>query len=91
MHTCDFCFQAANWANYSDTSLFLDETSLFEKFLISFYTAILMLGTNEIGPVNISEHLVLISFLIITSLANAQIFGEMAVLIATIMKKKTMY
>ena len=48
-----------------------------------------MLGSNEIGPVNKNEMFFCTLALLMTSLANAQIFGEMAVLILTIMKKKT--
>jgi hypothetical protein len=43
-----------------------------------------MLGSNEIGPVNLIELLFCIIVLIITSLINAIIFGEMAVLITII-------
>jgi hypothetical protein len=46
-----------------------------------------MLGSNEIGPVNLNEFYFCITVMIITSLINATIFGEMAVLITVIQKK----
>ena len=58
---------------------------------MSLYTAIMMLGSNEIGPVNKSEIAFCSVSLLISSLINAQIFGEMAVLISTMKKKQTVY
>jgi hypothetical protein len=79
------------WLNYEDNDFFLDETPIARKMLISIYFAVLMLGANEMGPVNMVEMVFVSVGLIITSLANAQIFGEMAVLISTIERKKTNY
>jgi hypothetical protein len=71
--------------------MFSEETGIVKKMLYSLYYSILMLGLNEIGPVNNIELLYVTFGLILTSLVNAQIFGEMAVLISTISKKKTNY
>lgn len=48
-----------------------------------------MIGQNEIGPVNIEEMAACVFMLLFTSIVNANLFGEMAVLIQTIEKKKT--
>ena len=77
------------WINYTDSEFFSEEKTTFEKLLQSLYVAVLMLGNNEIGPVNDSEFIMCICVLTFLSLANAQIFGEMAVLISTIMKRSS--
>ena len=71
--------------------MFSEEAGIVKKMLYSLYYSILMLGLNEIGPVNNIEFVYVTFGLILTSLVNAQIFGEMAVLISTISKKKTSY
>ena len=50
-----------------------------------------MLGSNEISQANTEEMAFCVAGLIMTSLINAQIFGEMAVLIIVRQKKKTNY
>jgi flagellar biosynthesis regulator FlbT len=59
--------------------------------LVSLYYAVLMMGINNLGPANFEEYLFSTVTLIITSIVNAQIFGEVAVLISTMLKKKTKY
>jgi len=46
-----------------------------------------MIGTNEMGPVNLGEIVMASFFLLFSSLLNAQIFGEMAVVITILQKK----
>jgi hypothetical protein len=84
-------YPPSDWSNYIESDLFSDENSLAFKFFMSLYTAIMMLGSNEIGPVNKSEIAFCSVCLLISSLINAQIFGEMAVLISTMKKKQTAY
>jgi hypothetical protein len=48
---------------------------------MALYHAVLMLGANEMGPVNEEELIFCVATLIITNILNAQIFGEMAVLV----------
>ena len=84
-------YSPTDWMNASAANMFSDEIPKAHKYLISLYHAVLMLGSNEIGPVNIEEMAFCVAGLIMTSLINAQIFGEMAVLITVMQKKKTNY
>ena len=63
---------------------FSKEISKERQYVTALYTAVLMLGSNEIGPVSIIELLTVVIIMIVTSLINAIIFGEMAVLITII-------
>ena len=47
-----------DWANFADSIILLDETSLLYQYLICYYIAILNMGCNELGPVNDVELLV---------------------------------
>lgn len=44
-----------NWLNFEDTTLFDDEMGFLYKYSMSFYYSVLILGSNELGPVNIIE------------------------------------
>ena len=50
-----------------------------------------MLGSNEMGPVNTEEYAFCTLILIGFNIINAQIFGEIAVLITVFEKKQTNY
>ena len=41
-----------DWINYVDSRLFTEEYDLLKKYTTFFYYALLILGSNEIGPVN---------------------------------------
>ena len=77
-------YQPTDWINYADASIFSKDTPKEVQYIISLYTSVLILGTNELGPQNISELLFVTLIMILTSLVNAIIFGEMAVLISLI-------
>jgi len=64
-------YPPTDWVNFVDSNLFSNENSLAFKFLMSLYTAIMMLGSNEIGPVNKSEIAFCSVCLLISSLMNA--------------------
>jgi len=48
------------------------------------YYAIMILGINEIGPVNNSEYLFLIGVLIVSSFMNALLLSDVVVLIGNL-------
>ena len=52
------------------------------------YYGVLILGTNELGPVNEIEMLYMVCVLLISAFANALIFGDIATL-ATVVGKKS--
>ena len=80
-----------DWLNYKATVVFRPETSAPERYLVFLYHAVLMLGANEMGPVNEAEIIFCVATLIATNIMNANIFGEMAVLVQLIEKKQSSY
>jgi len=50
-----------------------------------------MLGSNEMGPVGLEELLYATLSLLFLNIINANIFGEIAMLITVFEKKKTNY
>jgi hypothetical protein len=44
-----------NWLNFEDSTLFEDDIGFLYKYSMSFYYSTLILGSNEIGPVNVIE------------------------------------
>ena len=79
-----------DWLEYKARSVFREGTSKTEQYLVSLYHSVLMLGYNEMGPVNDIEILYCIWSMLLASLINAQIFSEMAVLIQK-MQRKTIF
>lgn len=60
-----------DWLNYKDTVLFETQTSSPKRYLTMLYHAVLMLGSNEMGPVNTPELIFCVSTLIATNIMNA--------------------
>ena len=50
-----------------------------------------MLGTNEMGPINMEELCFATLMLLFFNIINANIFGEISMLITVFEKKKTNY
>jgi len=46
-------YSPTDWLDYKESRLFTDEVSLFSKYAISVYHAVLVLGSNEMGPVSV--------------------------------------
>ena len=57
------------------------------QYLVSLYTAVLALGGNEMGPRTNLEISIMFIILIGLTMYNAQIFGEMTVLVSEVTKK----
>ena len=51
------------------------------------YHAIMVFGINEVAPVKDQEVIVVVVMMVISAMANAYIFGEMAVLVQEMDKK----
>lgn len=77
-----------DWIDYTHSTFYADLK--WDQYLLTFYTSALSLGLNEMGPVNEGEMLFCFISLMISLVVNSNLFGEMAVLIATISKKKTL-
>jgi len=61
------------------------------QYLYQLYYAILILGSNELGPVNPSEMLGVTLLLVFSSIFNSQVFGEIAMIVSELQKKDTAY
>lgn len=57
------------------------------RYFMSMYSAVLMLGGNEMGPRTLPEHIIVSLVMLAGAIINANIFGEMAVLMQMISKK----
>ena len=71
---------------YGDTELF--RSGLGKQYLSMMYHAIMVFGLNEVAPVKELEIIIVISMMIVSAMANAYIFGEMAVLVQEMDKKE---
>ena len=73
-----------DWINYKESKLFTDEISITEKYFISLYNGILIIGFNELGPVNANELALMTLMLLSCAIINAQLFGEIALTLSVI-------
>ena len=80
-------YPPTEWLNYVDNTFY--DGDRFKRYAASFYTSLLFLGQNEIGPVNIIEQAVAVTLLVISLIVNVNLFGEVSVLITTISKRAT--
>lgn len=61
--------------------------SIFRMYIESYYYAILLLCANDIGPVGTLQVFVVCVCILMGAIANANIFGNMAVLISEMQRK----
>ena len=69
--------------------LFLAETDT--QYATVFYYMVACMGGNEMGPRNSVECVVIVFFMLMAAIINANLFGEMAFLATVISKKSTAY
>jgi hypothetical protein len=70
-----------DWINYSTSDLFTENYSDFKRYLICLYYGILILGVNELGPVNTEEMLYFCIVLMITAIMNSLFFSDIIMLV----------
>ena len=70
-----------DWLDYHTSKFLDDDISLTQKYSTALYLGVLMISNNEMGPVNSVELATATMFLLLSSILNAQIFGDIAVLI----------
>ena len=71
---------------YDDT-----QTDTLYRYLVSLYSAVLALGGNEMGPRTDFEILAIFIILLFCAILNANIFGEMTVLVTESSRKSTTF
>lgn len=71
------------WASMSMVYRFWDDTmcTMTYQYLVCFYSAVIALGGNEMGPRTKTEIALMILLLIMLAIVNASVFGEMTVLV----------
>lgn len=72
---------------YVESRIFDDKTPFIKQYLSMCYHAIMVFGLNEVAPRSRQETMVVIIMMIVSAIANAFIFGEMAVLVLEMDKK----
>ena len=72
---------------YVESRIFDDRTPFAKQYLSMCYHAIMVFGLNEVAPRSKNETIVVIVMMIVSAIANAFIFGEMAVLVLEMDKK----
>jgi hypothetical protein len=80
-----------DFINFPDSMLFKEEYDFFSRYVLCFYYALLILGSNEIAPVNENEMLVLVIFLIISLFVGVFLLSDVAVLIGDFGKADLAY
>jgi len=68
-----------------------DGKKILYQYAMSFYHAVLMLGGNELGPITPAENLFAAVAMVAAAIIQAQIFGEMAVLLIIINRDSTAF
>ena len=74
---------------YVRTDLY--DRDIIYQYWIAFYHSILMLNGNEVGPRSLIEYIFVSATLIVGAMLNANIFGNMAVLLQEINKKSSRF
>lgn len=71
------------------TDIYTQVTSV--KYFSAMYHAVLMLGSNEMGPTTTFEGAFISCVLVLCIIVNSNIFGEMAVLVQMMGKKSAKF
>ena len=71
---------------YGETMLYAEDQFL-KQYFSMLYHAIMIFGLNEVGPTKTTTLSLVITMMIVASIINAIIFGEIAVLVQELDKK----
>jgi hypothetical protein len=74
---------------YVETDLY--DRGIYYQYWISFYFSVMMLNGNEVGPRDFTQYVFVSSLLVIGAMLNANIFGNMAVLLQELNKKASRF
>lgn len=78
-----------HFISYKDNDQYTSDNT--RKYFLSMYHAVLMLGGNEMGPRTHFEMGFVAFVMLAGAIINANIFGEMAVLVQMINRKSTKF
>ena len=74
-------YMPLDWVNYEEARLFTKDADLWYRYSVLLYQALLNLGQNEFGPVNVMEFFYFLFTLIVSAMLSALLFGDIANLI----------
>lgn len=72
-----------DWVNYVDCRLYDADYGFAMVFFTNFYYAVLILGSNEIGPVNPIEMGWHVASLLLSTLLNVFVLGDVVSLVTS--------
>ena len=75
-----------DWVDYKASELLSDEISSFKTYLLCLYYGVLILGLNEMGPVNNEEMIYFCVVLMMSAIMNSLIFSDLIMLIDELSK-----
>ena len=78
------------WAGSDKIYQFYDKDTVY-RYMVSLYCAVLALGGNEMGPRTDAEIFLMILVLLACAIINANIFGEMTVLVQIGSRKSSQF
>ena len=68
-----------DWVSYTEFEFY--DTSNFDRYIVSLYYAILIYGSNELGPVNNNEMIAMSFMLLVSLIVNSLVLGNVVELI----------
>ena len=76
-----------DWIDFTQSKYFSNDYQFAMQYSSMLYYGVLILGSNELGPINEIEMLFMIVVLLMSALLNALIFGDIATLAQIVGKK----
>jgi hypothetical protein len=81
-----------DWINFVDSIIFDSNKAGFSyKYLMSLYYSVLILGSNEIGPVNTEEFMFIVTALILSLFTNAFLVSDISGILSDFSKGSTAF
>jgi hypothetical protein len=82
----DQAWQPAHYGPDPDSDFFDEDITITKRYISSFYSAILLLTANDLGPVGRIQTFTVVLGILCGAIYNANIFGNMALLISDMNK-----
>ena len=82
-------YMPLDWVNYSESKLFTEEYGYGKRYFTMLYHALLIIGQNEFGPVNIAEMLYVTFTLLYSIILSALVFSDILVQIDMMLSKSS--
>ena len=80
--------------DYTKSTFFSDEpgvSDMWRRYFVCAYYMVLVIGGNELGPQTDAQYIYIVTVNLTGAIVNAIIFGELAVLIAQLLRRGADY